>query len=380
MPSSTARLLLTGDVMTGRGIDQILPQPCDPALYESYTSSALDYVALAEQAHGPIPRRVPYSYVWGDALGEIARRRSDFHLINLETALTTDGMAEPKGINYRMHPANIGVLSAAHIDGCVLANNHILDWGVAGLSDTLEALRQAGIAAVGAGCNAVEASAPLVHPLPGGGRILVFAFGCRDSGILSTWRAAENRAGVNLLDDLSRATVAGIADLVKVAKQPGDIVIASIHWGGNWGYEIGDAERTFAHLLIDDAAVDMVHGHSSHHPKGIEVWHGKLVLYGCGDLINDYEGITGYEEYRDDLVLMYFPVVRINDGMLQALEMVPFRIRAFRLEHAPAEDVAWLTAMLSQEGRQFGTWIELAGDGHLLLRWPCHGPGRPGSC
>jgi len=76
-------------------------------------------------------------------------------------------------------------------------------------------------------------------------------------------------------------------------------VVASIHWGDNWGYEI-------AHNLIDHAGVDIIHGHSSHHAKGIEVWHGKPVIYGCGDFINDYEGIGGNEKYRSDLSLMYF--------------------------------------------------------------------------
>jgi len=56
--------------------------------------------------------------------------------------------------------------------------------------------------------------------------------------------------------------------------------------------------------------VDIVHGHSSHHVKGIEVHRGKLILYGCGDFIDDYEGIKGYEAFRDDLV----PARIINVG------------------------------------------------------------------
>ena len=137
-PNSVVTLLLTGDVMTGRGTDQILMHPGDPRLHEGYATSALDYVALAERAHGPIPRQVPVNYIWGDALAEIDRRRPDLALINLETAITARGAPEPKGINYRMHPANTGVLAAARIGACTLANNHILDWGQQGLLDTLE--------------------------------------------------------------------------------------------------------------------------------------------------------------------------------------------------------------------------------------------------
>ncbi len=367
--SETVTLLLTGDVMTGRGIDQILPNPCDPVLYENYVETALDYVALAEKAHGPIPRRVPFTYVWGDALAELGRRQLGFRLVNLETAVTANGTAEPKGINYRMHPANIGVLAAAGIDACVLANNHILDWGAAGLGETLETLCRAGIAAVGAGRDGAEAAAPLVYPLANGARILVFAYGCRDSGIPSRWSARENTPGVNLLDDFSRATLAKVTASVRAMKRPGDIAIASIHWGGNWGFEISDEHRDFAHGLVEEAMVDIVHGHSSHHAKGIEVWRGKLVIYGCGDLINDYEGITGYENYRDDLALMYFPTLKTSDGALQSLDMAPYRIRMFRLENAASHDIAWLAEMLTREGGQFGTFAEVMSDGNIRLRW-----------
>ena len=51
--------------MTGRGIDQILPHPCDPLLHERYMDSAVDYVRLAEEATGAIPRPVGMSYIRG---------------------------------------------------------------------------------------------------------------------------------------------------------------------------------------------------------------------------------------------------------------------------------------------------------------------------
>ena len=114
--------------MTGRGIDQILPHPCDPVLYEDRLKSALGYVALAERAHGPIGRPVRFEYIWGGALEALSRRAPDARIINLETAITEDGPPEPKGINYRMNPANVPVLTAAGIHCCVLANNHVMDW------------------------------------------------------------------------------------------------------------------------------------------------------------------------------------------------------------------------------------------------------------
>lgn len=79
---------LCGDVMTGRGIDQVLPHPSDPVLYEDYLTDARDYVKLAEEANGPINRPVSYSYVWGDAIEEFDSMKSDMRIINLETSIT----------------------------------------------------------------------------------------------------------------------------------------------------------------------------------------------------------------------------------------------------------------------------------------------------
>jgi hypothetical protein len=104
-------LFLCGDVMTGRGIDQILPYPSDPQLYERYVSDARDYVALAERQNGPVARPVDFAYIWGDALEELQRRAPDVRIINLETAVTASDSYLLKGINYRMHPANVPCLS-----------------------------------------------------------------------------------------------------------------------------------------------------------------------------------------------------------------------------------------------------------------------------
>jgi poly-gamma-glutamate synthesis protein (capsule biosynthesis protein) len=83
-----ARIFPCGDVMTGRGVDQILPHPCDPLIHESYVKSARDYVRLAEEANGRIPRAAKFSYIWGAALQELNRAQPDVRIINLETSIT----------------------------------------------------------------------------------------------------------------------------------------------------------------------------------------------------------------------------------------------------------------------------------------------------
>jgi len=363
-------LFLCGDVMTGRGVDQILPHPSKPHLYEHHVRSAIGYVELAEGATGAIARPANFAYVWGDVLAAIARERPAARIVNLETAVTASEEAWPrKGIHYRMHPANVPCLTAAGLDCCVLANNHVIDWGRSGLAETLATLRQAGLRTAGAGCDQVEAAAPASIALSGTSRVLVFGYGMESSGVPPEWAATKDRSGVNLLRDLSAHSVAAIAKQVGAHKQAGDIVVMSIHWGGNWGYEISADERAFAQRLIDSAGVDVVHGHSAHHVKGIEVYQSRLILYGCGDFLNDYEGIGGYEAYRSDLALMYFPTLDAATGQLLRLAMTPTQTRHLRVNLAQEEGVRWLLGTLNRQGKKLGTWAELQPDNTLLLRW-----------
>jgi poly-gamma-glutamate capsule biosynthesis protein CapA/YwtB (metallophosphatase superfamily) len=363
-------LFLSGDVMTGRGIDQILPHPSDPVLYEPYVSSARTYVELAEQHSGPLPAPVAASWIWGDALDEWARVAPDLRIVNLETAVTTSAAHWPgKGIQYRMHPDNIACLTAAGIDCCVLANNHVMDWGADGLVETLEVLDRAGLKHAGAGRHRREARAPAIAEIPGQGRVLLFAWGLESSGVPREWAAAKERPGVNLLPDLSRATLRAIAADVREVRRAGDLAVASLHWGANWGYHIPRDHRTFAHRLIDEAGIDIVYGHSSHHALPVEVHNGRPILYGCGDFVNDYEGIGGYEQFRGELALMYFLRCDMTSGETVDLRMTPMKLARFRLNRASPQDAQWLADTLSREGAAFGSRVRRCDDGRLILDW-----------
>src|SRR5215469_16865994 len=165
------RFFLCGDVMTGRGIDQAFAHRVNPALYEPYVRDARDYVALAENANGSIPRPMSGDYIWGDALQVLECAHVDLRIANLETAITSAETPWPgKAIHYRMHPQNIGCLISAKIGACALANNHLMDWGYDGLSETLKTLDAAGIAQAGAGNDAEKAMRPAVLNTAGNGR------------------------------------------------------------------------------------------------------------------------------------------------------------------------------------------------------------------
>ncbi|MEV6815154.1 CapA family protein [Micromonospora sp. NPDC051296] len=357
MPDGDLTIFLGGDVMTGRGVDQILPRPGSPELRERAVGDARQYVALAESASGPIPRPADPAWPWGDLRSVLAEAHPDVRLVNLETAVTRRGShASGKAIHYRMHPDNIACLTAARLDVCALANNHVLDFGVDGLAETHDTLLAAGIRAVGAGPTHDEAWAPARLDMAAGRRLLVWSVAAESSGVPPGWAATGTAPGVALLPEVSEAGAGALLDRIGRQARPGDLIVVSVHWGSNWGYDVDPEQVAFAHRLID-GGVHVVHGHSSHHPRPVEIYRGRLVLYGCGDLIDDYEGIEGYESYRPELRLAYFATLDADGGALRRLRMVPMRMRRMRLEHAAPPDVHWLADVVGEVSRPFGTRI-----------------------
>jgi poly-gamma-glutamate synthesis protein (capsule biosynthesis protein) len=352
-------IFLTGDVMTGRAIDQLLPHPGDPTLREPVVSDARTYISLAEQANGPIPTPIDFAWPWGEAVEIVEEFAPDVRLLNLETTITAGGEFAPrKTVHYRMHPDNVGCLTAIRTDICVLANNHVLDFGYEGLADTLRTLNDAGIRSAGAGLDAMSAERPVVT-----GRVVIASCGMSSSGIPPSWAATGRRAGVAYVPDTTDRSADMVADRVMAVKRPDEVAVVSMHWGSNWGYAVDSAQISFAHRLID-AGVDLVHGHSSHHPRPVEMYRGKLIMYGCGDTIDDYEGIATYESYRHELRLLHFASIESNGTVLR---MVPMRMRQMRLERAPEQDAAWLHASMSEMSRGFGTRVEAGADGVLTV-------------
>jgi len=374
MAKGLLTLFACGDVMPGRGLDQVLPYPGNPELRETYARDAMAYVRLAERANGPVPRPVSFSWPWGDALPVLEAVQPDVRLINLETSVTRSADFAPgKAVHYRMSPENLPSVTAVRPDVCALANNHVLDFGRAGLAETLGALARAGLAAAGAGPDFAEASRPATVPVAvngdgeaTGGRVLVSSCGTASSGIPPGWAATATRPGVNLLPGLSVAVADAVAERAGAARQRDDLVVVSVHWGSNWGYGVDGEQVRFAHRLID-GGVDLIHGHSSHHPRPVEVYRGKLILYGCGDCIDDYEGISGHDEFRDDLRLLYFADLVPGTGTLAALRIVPMQARQMRLRHASTADRQWLARTLDRISRPFGSRIEGRPGGTLEL-------------
>lgn len=361
-------LCLAGDVMLARGIDQVLAHPCGPTLHEDYMKDARGYIELAEHRSGPIPRQVPAAYPWGDALELLEAAGPAVRIVNLETSITRSSRWDrKKAIHYRVSPENAGTLVAAGIDVCALANNHVLDWGQAGLLDTLATLDRLGIRRCGAGRDLDEALRPAVVARADGGRVAVFAVGCADAGVPPWWSAGPDHPGVVAVGELDDHVVAMLARAIAPWRRADTVIVLSIHWGPNWGHAIAPAHRRFAHRIIDEAGVHVVHGHSSHHVRGIEVHHGQPIFYGCGDLLTDYEGIRAHDAYDGNLGLLY--LVRLDGaGALAGLEMIPIRTRRFRLVRAGRVATRRLAAALTRTAATLGTAVSLEA-GRLQLVW-----------
>lgn len=353
------RLFFCGDVMTGRGIDQILPHPGNPELHESYMKNARGYVNLAEMKNGNIPYPVDFNYIWGEALYYWNKFNPDIKIINLETSITTSDYFWPnKAVNYRMSPENIRCLTEPDIDFCALANNHILDFDQEGLAQTTEILKNARIAFSGCGKNLEEARKPAIVNISGKGRVIIFSIGMGTSGIPHVWAASSQKPGV-FLPSSDQELLDFLQGYLESFRQINDVVVTSIHWGSNWGYDIPMKQTKLAHRLIDEVGVDVIHGHSSHHFKGIEIYNNKPIFYGSGDFINDYEGIQGHETYRGDLTLMYFVDLSFPERKLQRLILIPLKIKKMQLQNASAREIQWAFKILNREGEKLQSNFKL---------------------
>ncbi|GAB1191386.1 hypothetical protein APSETT444_000558 [Aspergillus pseudonomiae] len=366
-------LTFTGDVMLGRLIDQLLP---------THVPSPTDHATITKilQAYPSLKSYSPRS-PWGSALPFL--HASDLNLINLETAVTTVDTPWPnKTFNYRMHPRNLEVLKVANIDYVSLANNHTLDFGEMGLSETVEAVRGAGIAFAGVG-----EEGPAVLRLGskedhgGGGGSSATAGGDGASGESKEYkihvysasdhpRAWSRIPQFNFID-YSSATRAKLKTLLTRGEQPA-LKIFSVHWGPNYAWQPAGEIQALARFLVDECGVDIVHGHSAHHLQGVEAYRGRWILYGCGDFVDDYALDA---EFRNDLGALWRVLVE-EDGRggglsLGRLEVVPTRCRLFEVEvlGVDDEDHGWVRRKLGELSREFGTVVqgELGRDGQIVL-------------
>ncbi|HVB74877.1 MAG TPA: CapA family protein [Ktedonobacteraceae bacterium] len=292
------QLLLVGDVMLGRLVNDILKEQ-------------------------------PPTYPWGDTLPLF--HEADMRLCNLECALSDGGIpwsATPKMFHFRSDAQNVETLATAHIDAVSLANNHVLDFDEEGLLHMLSTLKEAGIRYAGAGATFREASAPAIWTVKE-----------RTIGLLAltdnepAWAATDEQPGVWYVPiALQDKRAKELFEAVRRIRAAVDVLIVSAHWGPNWGYDPPAEHIPFAHALVD-AGADVVFGHSGHVVRGIELYKDKPILYCTGNFIDDY---AVDEVERNDQSCVF--VLEIEGAAISRLRLYPTIIRQFQARRAQHDE------------------------------------------
>ncbi|EMD00688.1 hypothetical protein BAUCODRAFT_180239 [Baudoinia panamericana UAMH 10762] len=339
MADQAFTLNFLGDVMLGRLIDQL----------------------FVHHVHEPEEARIS---PWGNTLPLL--HEADLNLINLETAVTTHPTKWPnKVFNYRMHPANIATLQAARIHYATLANNHTLDFCEPGLWETVRTVKKAGLAFAGAGETSEEATRPAVLMLSGSKREYeVHVFAAADHP--SDWAEVDS---FHLIDYTKRTKERLKALITGPVSAKAALKVFSVHWGPNYAWQPDSRIQDLAHFLIDECGIDIVHGHSSHHVQGVEKYNSKLIIYGCGDFVDDYALVA---DYRNDLSGIWRVIVHETaDGeslKLRRLEVFPTKIESFaaRKLQASEPDAQWVLEKVRSLSAELATTVKSAADGRIV--------------
>lgn len=196
---------------------------------------------------------------------------------NLEGPLVTGGTPVLGKCTLRSAPEWAVFMREAGINVVSLANNHIMDYGVAGLESTLQALDAAGIRHVGAGRDIAEAQSPLFLECNG----LQVAILARTSVVVSSPSyAGVGQAGVAWLDEVE--TLASIT----ACRRQADLVVLLVHWGMEEHCYPTPTQRHLARRFVE-AGIDLILGHHPHVLQGYERLGNAAVAYSLGNLILD---------------------------------------------------------------------------------------------
>ena len=255
-----------GDDSFGESLSYPLPQQTRPEYTQDYSSNQ-------ELLNYPLKRLAPTFHA------------ADLVFVNCEGALSDHARQvglnrTPEKFAKTMRSSGIGIVN--------LANNHTFDAEERGFLDTLRALGSAGIAHVGGGHDLAEARKPVI--VERNGIKLGFLGYAQFNNLGESAFAADGRPGIVPMDPFLMKE-----DIRRLRPQV-DYVLVAIHWAANNTYDITPENRKFAHDLID-AGADLILGHHPPHPKGIEVYRGKVILYAPSNVLRGHTGMTSDDGY-----------------------------------------------------------------------------------
>jgi len=276
---------------------------------------------------------------------------ADLGVVNLECAITSREerwTGQPKAFYFRADEAAAAALARAGVGAVNLANNHALDFGRAGLEDTIAALSRVGVACFGAGRTLDEAfGAAIIRVRDVGVGLLGFTDHPHD------FAATANAPGVAVLDiERDRArSLARMTEAIATARARGaELIIVSAHWGPNYDDEPEPELVWFARGLVDSGA-DLVFGHSRHVFQGIEIYRGSPILYAAGDLVDDY--YVG--DQGNDHALMF--TVTFDGTTARRIDLHPCFIEHCRVVPAPPAVSSAIRARITRLCQALGTTV-----------------------
>lgn len=203
-------------------------------------------------------------------------QQADVMCLNNEFTYSTAGSPlEGKMYTFRANPERVQILQEMGVDVVKLANNHVYDYGKEALLDTFSTLESADIAYMGAGRNLQEAMEPVYMELDGKTIALVAA--SRAEKFKMTPQATADAPGILRCYD-----TALFLETIATAKENADFVIAYVHWGTEYSYDLEEVQLTTGKAYLD-AGADVIIGAHSHCLQGMEYHDGKPIIYSLGN-------------------------------------------------------------------------------------------------
>jgi len=280
--------------------------------------------------------------IWGNLL-PLLETEVDIFGVNLETTLTdSDTPWIPKVFNYKLSPQYADKLYP--VQYASISNNHILDYRLPGLIDTMNTLDNLNIAYAGAGINKQQAMQPTI---------------IGDIGFLSAadhydyWAAGKplppqkGKEGIFYIDIEHENWNEALEAVHKLRKDPKvKTIVFSLHWGGNWEPVISPQRKRLAYELLHNG-VDIIHGHSSHHIQKVEEMNGGICFYGMGDLIDDY---AVDENFRSNVA--FISNILIKNSKIEDVEIHPTKIK-----HTYSDDILYAQVNFTEEEEDIN-WVK----------------------
>lgn len=203
-------------------------------------------------------------------------QEADVMCLNNEFTYSTGGSPmEGKAYTFRAKPERVEVLKELGVDVVKLANNHVYDYGKEALLDTFSTLEEAGIAYMGAGRNLEEAMKPVYMDLDG--KTVAFVAASRAEKNKMTPQATEDKPGILRCYDTEL-----FKQVIEEADANADFVLAYVHWGTEYSYDLEEAQLTTGKEYLD-AGADVIIGAHSHCLQGMEYYEGKPIIYSLGN-------------------------------------------------------------------------------------------------